>query len=564
MKPRSNNRVISSFGQYVKWSTRIAIGISLLVLIGWIFDITVIKNIIPHAATMKFNTALGFLCGSMSLWFLQKEEGQPGEKRLGQTLGALTLLIGLLSLSEYIFSWDLGIDQFFVRDLGTASDAFPGRMSLITAVCFSLYGLALLLIESKPSQYFSTSLTTLSLLAITGYLFDYRSLYRLAGFGSVALHTALTFFILSLATLAARPMFGMMKVVTSDQDGGRAIRRLLPFSTFIIILLGWLVNQGEQLGLFSHENDVVILVVVVVLIYSPLIYLYANRINQKEDALRISEQKFSILFDKAAFSASLSKLPEGVIIDVNEAFEKTFGYTKQEAIGKTTLELGINPDAEGRARVLNALKEGMGSAQDLELALRTKSGELRIFMVNINLVDIAGQNHILNMTQDITERKQAEEELKYVSLHDALTGLFNRRLFEEEMSRLEQGRDFPISILMADVDQLKEMNDQHGHDAGDKLLKRAGQLLLAAFRIEDVVARIGGDEFAVLLPATDQTMAEMLLQRTRQLIEDHNTSYPETPVSLSFGVSTAMKPMHLFDTLKEADANLYQDKQKHK
>jgi PAS domain S-box-containing protein len=133
--------------------------------------------------------------------------------------------------------------------------------------------------------------------------------------------------------------------------------------------------------------------------------------RKAERALRHSEQKFSTLFEKAASAVSLSTLPDGVIVDVNDAFERAFGYTKQEAAGKTSLELGINPDDEGRVRVLAALNE-QGSARNLEMALHTKSGELRFFSVNVDFVDIGNQKYILNTTQDITERQRAEEKIQ--------------------------------------------------------------------------------------------------------------------------------------------------------
>jgi len=132
--------------------------------------------------------------------------------------------------------------------------------------------------------------------------------------------------------------------------------------------------------------------------------------RQVEEQLRASEQKFSVFFEKASFTAALTRLPDGTMINVNEAFERAFGYTKQEAIGKTSLELGINPDAEGRVRVLAALNE-YGSAHNLEMVLHTKSGEARIHTVNVDLVDTGDEKYILNTTQDITERKQAEEKL---------------------------------------------------------------------------------------------------------------------------------------------------------
>jgi PAS domain S-box-containing protein len=130
-----------------------------------------------------------------------------------------------------------------------------------------------------------------------------------------------------------------------------------------------------------------------------------------EEALRASEQKFSILFEKAAFAAALSRLPDGAIVEVNEAFERWFGYTRQEVAGKTSRDLGINPDAEGRARILADL-QARGSVRDLELTLLTKPRGPRAFLVNIDLVDIGGEKYILQTTQDITERKQAEEQLR--------------------------------------------------------------------------------------------------------------------------------------------------------
>jgi PAS domain S-box-containing protein len=130
-----------------------------------------------------------------------------------------------------------------------------------------------------------------------------------------------------------------------------------------------------------------------------------------EDALRESEQKFSIIYYKAPFAAALSRLPDGVIIDVNEAFERVFGYTKEEVAGKTSLELGINPDSETRAHITAEL-QARGSVHDVELTLGTKSGGTRVFLMNIDLVGIGEQKYVFQTAQDITERKHAETALR--------------------------------------------------------------------------------------------------------------------------------------------------------
>ena len=165
---------------------------------------------------------------------------------------------------------------------------------------------------------------------------------------------------------------------------------------------------------------------------------------------------------------------------------------------------------------------------------------------------------------DFSVKKLTEEKLIHLNSHDILTGLYNRSYFSEEMARLERGRSFPISIAVADVDKLKQINDQQGHPAGDALLKRVAVLLTIAFRTEDVVARIGGDEFAVLLPHTDADVAKALLNRVQQAIQENNNACADEPIGLSIGVSTANEPRLLSAVFTEADQNMYAEKERRK
>jgi PAS domain S-box-containing protein len=175
--------------------------------------------------------------------------------------------------------------------------------------------------------------------------------------------------------------------------------------------IGILSLTSRELGLFKADEEVRLLDEMGLDISFALDTMETEAERKQTDkALRQSEQKFSALFEKSVFATSLSRLPDGVMVDVNEAFERTFGYTKQEVIGRTSLELGINPDAKGRAQILAELKEH-GSVRNQEMTLKTKSNEVRVFSVNVDLVGIDDQKYILNTTQDITQRKQAEEQV---------------------------------------------------------------------------------------------------------------------------------------------------------
>ncbi len=161
--------------------------------------------------------------------------------------------------------------------------------------------------------------------------------------------------------------------------------------------------------------------------------------------------------------------------------------------------------------------------------------------------------------RDITERKQAEDKLQYASTHDILTGLYNRAYFEVELARLERGRHFPVSVIVGDIDRFKSTNDIHGHLAGDRVLRDAAEVIKGAFRAEDVVTRIGGDEFAILLPMTDAAATTEAILRIKESLAAYNDAHKECPLSVSFGAATAKKGP-LTETLKEADKRMYREK----
>jgi diguanylate cyclase (GGDEF)-like protein/PAS domain S-box-containing protein len=167
------------------------------------------------------------------------------------------------------------------------------------------------------------------------------------------------------------------------------------------------------------------------------------------------------------------------------------------------------------------------------------------------------------VVQDVTARKKEEDNLRYLSAHDPLTSLFNRLYFEEEMARLAKGRHFPVSIVSADVDGLKSVNDRLGHAAGDDLLRQAAEVLQVSFRPGDVVARIGGDEFAVLLPGANAAAGETVLARVRRNENAYVAPDDRPAVHFSLGLATAEEGESLAETLRLADSRMYRDKLEH-
>jgi diguanylate cyclase (GGDEF)-like protein len=160
----------------------------------------------------------------------------------------------------------------------------------------------------------------------------------------------------------------------------------------------------------------------------------------------------------------------------------------------------------------------------------------------------------------IQEHDAKSEELLHISNHDALSGLYNRAYFDEELKRLASGRIAPISVVMIDIDDLKVCNDRYGHSVGDALIKAASQILLDSFRVEDAVARIGGDEFAVLLPGVDEEHALIAMRRVRSLAGKYEALVAGIPMSISLGHATVDNPADLPAALKIADQEMYLNK----
>lgn len=154
---------------------------------------------------------------------------------------------------------------------------------------------------------------------------------------------------------------------------------------------------------------------------------------------------------------------------------------------------------------------------------------------------------------DITARKKAEAYLEYLGTHDVLTKLFNRSFYVDELNRLERKGPYPVTVIMIDLNGLKAANDEFGHAAGDALLRRAGEVLNSVIERPAHACRIGGDEFAILLPEMDEVAGEAMMQSIQDLIAINNTFYPDLMLSLSMGYATARQGERMETVVKRAD-----------
>jgi diguanylate cyclase (GGDEF)-like protein len=196
---------------------------------------------------------------------------------------------------------------------------------------------------------------------------------------------------------------------------------------------------------------------------------------------------------------------------------------------------------------------------EVEYRLKYAYGEWHWFAIRETVYTRSADGQVkemLGVADDISERRRDREKIWYISTHDALTGLYNRAYFEEEIARLERGRRFPVSVLFADVAGLQKVNASQGTAAGDSLLRITSEILRACFRAEDVVARVGGDEFGALLPDIAVTSTDAILARVNRRLDAYNQAHPKLPLFLSLGIASAENGGSLREAVKEAEQRM--------
>jgi len=294
--------------------------------------------------------------------------------------------------------------------------------------------------------------------------------------------------------------------------------------------------------------------------------IYANISDRKraERELRERESKYNAIFEGSHDAVTIVS-KDGYFLDCNRRALDLFGIQNKDEFYMTRPADFSPPfQADGRSS-LEASREKVMEAFNckehihFEWIHQRKNGGTFPAEVILLAYPLDGQTVLQGSVRDITVRKQAEKKLFYMSFHDTLTGKYNRSFLEEEMSRLDTERQLPISIIMADLNGLKLVNDTYGHHTGDQVLKKAADIIEQSCRREDIIARWGGDEFVIFLP---RTPAKAALSLCRRISNNCSSTFIEDiPVSLALGVSTkTSSQINLTEVLKKAEDSMYKQK----
>jgi diguanylate cyclase (GGDEF)-like protein/PAS domain S-box-containing protein len=301
-----------------------------------------------------------------------------------------------------------------------------------------------------------------------------------------------------------------------------------------------------------------------------IVEIYATQvglalINMKEEAIiSKSEEQFKTTLLSVG-DGVISVDEQGKVLILNHVAQELTGWNHEEAIGKPIQEIFHIIDAATRERCDNPVQKVLLTGDTIEQTnqniLISKDGiERPIEESAAPIKDDQGNiTGVVLVFRDYTEKKKRLDDIIYHSFHDSLTGLYNRSFFEAEMERLDTNRNLPFTVIMGDVNGLKLVNDTFGHALGDELLIKVAEIMKISCREDDILARVGGDEFTILLPKTDDTEAKKLIDRILGLMKKEKVSDIDVSVSFGWATKTDMSQTRVFIT-KKAEDNMYNNK----
>ena len=413
------------------------------VLIGWTFDLPLLKSVRPDWVTMKANTAFALLLAALALGL----QMIPGSRARVPALvcAVLVAALGAATLFEYVQRVDLGIDQLLFQEPASAvATSHPGRMAPNTAVCFVALGLALLLLRTKSRglDLLREALVLVAAFIATTALVSYGYQAPATGalaarFTRMAVHTATALTLLAAGVLCARPAAGGMRMVTAEGASGLLLRSMLPLLAVVLVALGWLRMAGEQAGLYSATAGTALFVTIRIFVTSAVVFIAAflivrlerqrdtarqrldqlnegleHRIEERTRELQASEARFRALFASAGDATLLMR--DGRFIDANEASLSLFRRRREDLIVRTPESVSPRLQPDGRPSteraqemVRQAIQEGHHVFEWQHLR-----GDGSVFDAEVGLTSLrlGEEPALLATVRDISARKKAEQE----------------------------------------------------------------------------------------------------------------------------------------------------------
>ena len=392
----------------------IAMCIGASVLIGWIVDSVALKSILPSQVSMKPNTALAIILCGVALRFMQEDVPTVRARRVMSMCAAATVSIGLCTIVEYAFNWELGLDQWWFQETMTeAGTSVSRRMGFNTALCLLALGMAFLLSDRRalgpyPAQALTFMGTGGAFAALIGYAYSSESLYGIASYTPMALHTSIGLIVVGVGIFCARPDRGLMALLVSDGVGGQVARRLLPAAILVPFVNGFLELLGERLGFYDDAFGSALVTTSGITVFGTLIWWTATSLNRTDEWRRAAERKLELY--RQIFVHSNDSIvvidSRGRFLEQNPQHERLLGYTSDELIGRTPAVFW------GEAEFRRAVEElnRTGSYRH-ELLYASKSG--RQISIDISAFSVRNEHgevvcHV-GMKRDITDRKQLEQ-----------------------------------------------------------------------------------------------------------------------------------------------------------
>ncbi len=318
------------------------------------------------------------------------------------------------------------------------------------------------------------------------------------------------------------------------------IKKLTGFNYFYVVpqvdsgtLYGVTILAFKKVALLPPES--------VLKAYSTILAI-ALRKNIVEKEREKVEARFKVLVENAT-DIIFSLTQNGIFNYVSPNWEKALKHKADYVVGKSFTDFIHKEDVKDFTNFINSQKRGQNKLKRLEYRICDKNGNWHYFEANMTPLKNPGEASIslLAIARDITSKRAKIKNIEALTYTDDLTGLYNRRYVNKKIETLKDKENLPLSIILADANGLKLINDGYGHQVGDKLLKGAAQRLRMSCRKTDIIARWGGDEFVILLPKTNKETAELIAQRISEVhdfeIKDKSLKHI-LPVSLATGVAT--------------------------